>query len=80
MSWCLGSGRPPPGWTVWYSTQRTPTSDAGRPVTIASAPSLARQAMTTRQPEDDQIEVAIAAMEQAIAGDAALVEQGEGQE
>ena len=36
--------------------------------------------MTTRQPEDDQIEVAIAAMEQAIAGDAALVAQGEGQE
>ena len=39
-------------------------------VRLLTAPSLALQALTTRQPTDDQIEVAIAAMNQAIATDA----------
>jgi uncharacterized protein YqhQ len=38
-------------------------------VRLIAAPSLALQALTTRQPEDDQIEVAIAAMKEAIATD-----------
>ena len=44
-------------------------------VRAIAAPSLALQSMTTRQPEDDQIEVAIAAMKQAIATDEALVDK-----
>ena len=39
-------------------------------VQLIAAPSLALQSLTTRQPDDDQIEVAIAAMEQALAQDA----------
>jgi uncharacterized protein YqhQ len=38
-------------------------------VRIITAPSLALQALTTRQPDDDQIEVAIAAMNHAVAAD-----------
>ena len=38
-------------------------------VRAIAAPSLALQSLTTRQPEDDQIQVAIAAMKQALAGD-----------
>ena len=38
-------------------------------VKLVVYPSMALQAMTTRPPEDDMIEVAIAAMETAIAGD-----------
>ena len=40
-------------------------------VRLIAAPSLALQAMTTRQPDDEQIEVAIAAMKQALADDEA---------
>ena len=40
-----------------------------RLVRLAAAPSLALQALTTRQPDDDQIEVAIAAMDQTLAAD-----------
>jgi len=42
-------------------------------VRFVAAPSLALQALTTREPDDDQIEVAIAAMEQARAADEAPV-------
>jgi uncharacterized protein YqhQ len=38
-------------------------------VQMLGAPSLALQALTTRQPDDDQIEVAIAAMNHALAAD-----------
>ena len=38
-------------------------------VKLIMAPSLMLQAMTTRPPDDDQIEVAIAAMQTAIAAD-----------
>jgi len=38
-------------------------------VRFLAAPSLALQSLTTREPDDDQIEVAIAAMEQALAAD-----------
>ena len=40
-----------------------------RLVSLAAAPSLALQALTTRQPDDDQIEVAIAAMDHTLAAD-----------
>ena len=39
-------------------------------VGLITAPSLALQSLTTRQPDDDQIEIAITAMEQAQAADA----------
>ena len=39
-------------------------------VSLITAPSLALQALTTRQPDDDQIEVAVAAMNHALAADA----------
>ena len=42
-------------------------------VRFLAAPSLALQALTTREPDDDQIEVAIAAMKQAVAADEAPV-------
>ncbi len=38
-------------------------------VSLITAPSLALQALTTRQPDDDQIEIAITAMQQAQAAD-----------
>ena len=40
-----------------------------RLVRLISSPSLALQSLTTRQPDDDQIEVAIAAMEHALTSD-----------
>lgn len=40
-----------------------------------AAPSLALQRLTTRQPEDDQIEVAIAALQEALAADGLVVEK-----
>ena len=40
-------------------------------VGIITAPSLALQSLTTRQPDDDQIEIAITAMQQAQAADRA---------
>lgn len=43
-------------------------------VRIVTGPSLALQKLTTRQPDDDQIEVAVAAMEQAIEADQGRVE------
>jgi uncharacterized protein YqhQ len=54
-----------------YEVIRFSGRHAGNPlVKLLTAPSLALQALTTRQPTDDQIEVAIAAMKQAIATDA----------
>ncbi len=38
-------------------------------VRLITGPSLALQSLTTRQPDDDQIEIAIAAMQQAIDAD-----------
>ena len=38
-------------------------------VGLITGPSLALQALTTRQPDDDQIEIAIAAMRQAVEAD-----------
>ena len=46
-------------------------------VRILTAPSLALQSLTTRQPDDDQIEIAIAAMEQALVADGVMVAPGE---
>ena len=40
-------------------------------VRVVSGPSLWLQSLTTRPPEDDQIEVAIDAMKQALEADAA---------
>ena len=42
-------------------------------VHLITAPSLALQSLTTRQPDDDQIEIAIAAMEHAQAADRATI-------
>ena len=46
---------------------------------LITAPSLALQSLTTRQPDDDQIEIAIRAMEEAQGADrspeASIVEQ-----
>jgi uncharacterized protein YqhQ len=38
---------------------------------VAIAPGLLLQAITTRRPDDSMIEVAIASLEEALAGDAA---------
>ena len=46
-------------------------------VRVLAAPSLALQTLTTRRPDDDQIEVAIAAMTEAIATDRAVLDQQE---
>ena len=42
-----------------------------RIVRLIASPSLALQSLTTRQPDDDQIEIAIAAMKSAVEGDEA---------
>ena len=44
-------------------------------VRFITMPSLALQKLTTREPEDDQIEVAIAAMKQAVAADEGLLDR-----
>ena len=46
-------------------------------VKFINAPSLALQSLTTRQPDDDQIEIAIAAMNQAIDADEGRLPQPE---
>ena len=40
-------------------------------VRLVASPSLALQSLTTRQPDDDQIEIAIAAMKNTLEGDEA---------
>ncbi len=53
-----------------YEAIRFSGFHSGNPlVRLITAPSLALQALTTRQPDDDQIEVAIAAMRFALATD-----------
>ena len=44
-------------------------------VKMITAPSLLLQSLTTRQPDDDQIEVAVAALNEAVAADEAVVPQ-----
>ena len=44
-------------------------------VRFITMPSLALQKLTTREPEDDQIEVAITAMKQAVAADEGLLDR-----
>ena len=57
---------------VSYEVIRFSGRHAGNPlVGLITAPSLALQSLTTRQPDDDQIEIAITAMEQAQAADSA---------
>ena len=56
---------------VSYEVIRFSGRHADNPlVALITAPSLALQSLTTRQPDDDQIEIAIAAMQQAQAADA----------
>ena len=55
---------------ISYEAVRFSGTHSGNPLVRAiAAPSLVLQRLTTRQPEDEQIEVAIAAMEQALAAD-----------
>ncbi len=76
-------GRPPMVWLILsrivllpaiaalaYEVIRFSGAHQGNPlVRLITGPSLALQALTTRQPEDDQIEVAIHAMNLAMAAD-----------
>ena len=53
-----------------YEVIRWSGRNAGNPlVRLVTGPSLALQALTTRQPDDDQIEIAIKAMEVAVEAD-----------
>ena len=84
-------GRPPLLWRILsrvvlipviaglaYEIIRLSARYQGNPlVRIITAPSLMLQKLTTRQPDDDQIEVAIHAMDTTLAADAAE-EVGEG--
>ena len=45
-----------------------------RLVRAAMAPNLALQALTTREPDDGQVEVAIYALQRAMAGEEALAD------
>ena len=59
---------------VSYEVIRFSGRHADNPlVHLITAPSLALQSLTTRQPDDDQIEIAIAAMEHAQAADRATI-------
>ena len=63
---------------VSYEVIRFSGRHAANPlVALITAPSLALQSLTTRQPDDDQIEIAIAAMRQAQAADAEGAEGAE---
>ncbi len=58
-----------------YEVIRWSGRNAGNPlVRLVAGPSLALQALTTRQPDDDQIEIAIEAMELALEADASSSE------
>jgi uncharacterized protein YqhQ len=55
---------------VSYEFIRWSGRNAGNPlVRLVSGPSLALQSLTTRQPDDGQIEIAIKAMEIAVDAD-----------
>ena len=63
---------------VSYEVIRLSGRYSGNPlVSLIAGPSLALQTLTTRQPDDDQIEIAIAAMEQAIEADEVGLSQAE---
>ena len=63
---------------VSYEVIRFSGRHAANPlVALITAPSLALQSLTTRPPDDDQIEIAIAAMQQAQAADAESAESVE---
>ena len=63
---------------VSYEVIRFSGRHAANPlVALITAPSLALQSLTTRQPDDDQIEIAIAAMRQAQAADAECADTAE---
>ena len=63
---------------VSYEVIRFSGRHAANPlVALITAPSLVLQSLTTRQPDDDQIEIAIAAMQQAQAADAECAEAAE---
>ena len=63
---------------VSYEVIRFSGRHAANPlVALITAPSLALQSLTTRQPDDDQIEIAIAAMQQAQAADAESADTAE---
>ena len=63
---------------VSYEVIRFSGRHADNPlVALITAPSLVLQSLTTRQPDDDQIEIAIAAMQQAQAADAECAESTE---
>ena len=63
---------------VSYEVIRFSGRHAANPlVALITAPSLALQSLTTRRPDDDQIEIAIAAMQQAQAADAEGAEAAE---
>jgi uncharacterized protein YqhQ len=58
--------------SISYEVIRFSGFHPGNPlVSVIALPGLVLQRLTTREPEDDQIEVAIAAMEEAISVDAA---------
>ena len=64
---------------VSYEVIRMNAAHAGNALVRASTlPSLALQSMTTRPPDDGQIEVAIAAMNAAVEGDAQAEAAGAG--
>ena len=61
-----------------YEVIRLSGRYSGNPlVSLIAGPSLALQTLTTRQPDDGQIEIAIAAMEQAIEADEGRLSQAE---
>ncbi len=64
-----------------YEVIRFSGFHAGNPlVRVVTGPSLALQALTTREPDDDQIEVAIAAVNHAVDADQGrLLDSNEGQ-
>jgi len=63
---------------VSYEVIRFSGRHAANPmVALITAPSMALQSLTTRQPDDDQIEIAIAAMQQAQAADAECADAAE---
>lgn len=62
---------------VSYEVIRFSGRHASNPlVHLITAPSLALQSLTTRQPDDDQIEIAITAMQQAQLADRGKLEEG----
>ena len=58
---------------ISYEVIRWSGKYSGNPlVRLITGPSLALQALTTKEPDDDQIEIAIAAMNGALDADAAM--------